>query len=262
VDAQKALRIKISGFAIPHNWIFRNFDRNTCQVWHYHCITLEKTAMKKLFVFPLFILFAATMFAQKASEGSEKSPFGTDGKCVMIELEGQNKNVEAVLAEKFKKLKGKKEKGFEAFKAQIFPEISSNTLDYYYKVETKGDNKTKVVMFMSTGYDNWLNPTENAGEINNAKKMLEGLVVEVRTYELNLAIGAQTKVLEEATKTQEKLVKDNEDLKKELAKLQEDIENNKKSTESNVKTQEEQKKVIEAEKKTLDELQKQLGQVK
>ncbi len=218
--------------------------------------------MKKVILLPALLLISTWMFGQKATEGTEKSPLGTDGKCIVIDLEAQGKNVEAVLSDKFKKLKSKKEKGFEAYKAQIFSEVSSNTLDYYWKVDTKGDNKTKVVFFMSTGYDNWLNPNDHASEINNAKKMLDALVTEVRTYELNLAIEAQTKVLEGAIKEQEKLVKDNEGLKAELDKLQKEIEENKKNTEANVKSQEAQKKVVEDQKKVLDELQKQLGQVK
>jgi Skp family chaperone for outer membrane proteins len=218
--------------------------------------------MKNLILFSAMLLLCTGMFAQKATEGTEKSPLGTDGKCLVIDLEAQGKNVEAVLNEKFKKLKGKKEKGFEAYKAQIFSEVSSNTLDYYWKVDTKGDNKTKVLFFMSTGYDNWLNPNDHASEINNAKKMLDALITEVRTYELNLAIDAQTKVLESAVKEQEKLVKENESLKSDLDKLQKEIEENKKATETNVKTQETQKKVVEDQKKVLDELQKQLGQVK
>lgn len=218
--------------------------------------------MKKVILLPALLLISTWMFGQKATEGTEKSPLGTDGKCIVIDLEAQGKNVEAVLSDKFKKLKSKKEKGFEAYKAQIFSEVSSNTLDYYWKVDTKGDNKTKVLFFMSTGYDNWLNPNDHASEINNAKKMLDALVTEVRTYELNLAIEAQTKVLEGAIKEQEKLVKDNEGLKAELDKLQKEIEENKKNTEANVKSQEAQKKVVEDQKKVLDELQKQLGQVK
>lgn len=218
--------------------------------------------MKKLFLSALLVLSVGFVSAQKCSESTEKSPLGTDGKCIFIELEAQGKNVEAVLNEKFKKLKGKKEKGFEAYKAQVFPEISSNTLDYYWKVDTKGDTKSKVYLFMATGYDNWLNPNDHASEINNAKKMLEALVVEVRTYELTLAIDAQTKVLEGAVKEQEKLVKENESLKSDLVKLQEEIEKNKKDTETNLKTQEEQKKKVETEKKTLEELQKQLSSVK
>ncbi len=218
--------------------------------------------MKKIsLIATLFLLLFTASWAQKASEGTEKSPLGTDGKCLVVELQGEQKNVEAVLEAKFKKLKGKKEKGYEAFKAQVFPEISSSMLDIYYKVETKKDNQSKVILFMATGYDNWLNANDNAAELNNGKKMLEGLAAEVRTYELNLAIEAQTKVLEGAVKTQTDLEKDLAKLGSDLEKLQKEIEDNKKNQEANKKSQEDQKKVIENEKKTLDEFQKQLGQV-
>lgn len=210
----------------------------------------------------MLVLGFVAAWAQKASETTEKSPLGSDGKCLVVELEGQQKNVEAVMEAKFKKLKGKKEKGFDAFKAQVFPEISSNTLDIYYKVETKKDNQSKVILFLATGYDNWLNPNDHASELNNAKKMLENLAAEVRKYELNLAIEAQTKVLESAVKTQADLEKELAKLGGELEKLQKQIEENKVAQETNKKTQEEQKKTIENEKKTLDEFQKQLGQVR
>jgi Skp family chaperone for outer membrane proteins len=233
---------------------------------HFGMIIVNKipknTFMKKFsLIAAMFLLTFVTGWAQKAAESTEKSPLGTDGKCLVVELVGQQKNVEAVLESKFKKLKGKKEKGYEAFKAQVFPEISSNTIDIYYKVDTKKENESKVVLFLATGYDNWLNPTDHSSELNNAKKMLEGLAAEVRTYELNLAIEAQTKVLEGAVKTQADLEKDLVKLGSDLEKLQKEIEENKKNQELNKKTQEEQKKAIETEKKTLDELQKQLGQV-
>lgn len=219
--------------------------------------------MKKIYLIPVMIMMlAAAGWAQKSSQGSAKSPLGDNGKCIKIEFEGQKKNVEDVLKKKFKKLKNKKEKGYEAFKAQIFPEISSQTLDIYYKVNKKGDDKSEVVMFLSTGYDNWLDQSEHGAEINNCMKMLDGLVAEVRKYELELAIGAQTKILEDAVKEQEKLVSENEKLKKELEKLQKEIEENKQNTEDNLKAQEDQKKTVEDEKKVLDELQKKLGQVK
>ena len=68
--------------------------------------------MKKFLLFTAMLLTMSTAaWAQKASTSTEKSPLGSDGKCLVVELEGQQKNVEAVLEAKFKKLKGKKEKG-------------------------------------------------------------------------------------------------------------------------------------------------------
>lgn len=222
----------------------------------------ETRIMKKILLFTamLMMMFTAS-WAQKSSQSKAKSPLGSEGSCLVVELQGQKKNVEDVLKAKFKKLKGKKEKGYDAFKAQVFSEISSNTLDIYYKVETKKDDQSKVILFLATGYDNWLNMQDHSSELNNAMKMMDKLAAEVRAYELNLAIEAQTKVVEEALKTQEKNVKELEKLGKDLEKLQKEIEENKSDQEENKKMQEEQKKTIETEKKTLDELQKELGKV-
>jgi valyl-tRNA synthetase len=219
--------------------------------------------MKKVFsLVPALLFFSTTfLFAQKAGERNEKSPAG-EGNAVVIELEGQAKNVEDVMKRKFSKVKGKSEKGFEAFTGVVFSEISANTLDIYYKVEKKDDTHSKIILFLSQGYNNFMSSKDFPSEISNGIKLLDGMVTEVRKYELELAISAQTKVVEEAVKTQEKLVAENEDLVKELEKLQKEIEENKTDTENNIKTQEEQKKAIEDQKKVLDELKNKLGQVK
>lgn len=209
----------------------------------------------------LMFLFGSLQ-AQKAGESNEKSPVGGNGNAITITLEAQADNVEDVMEEKFKKLKGKKEKGFEAFKGQIFEPISSDMLDIYYRVEKVGGDKCKVIIFLSKGYDNWLTGQQDGSEVQNTKKMLDEMVAEVRKYELQLAIDAQTKVLEDELKEQEKLVKELEKLVKDKEKLEEELAENKEDQETNKKTQEEQKKKIEEEKKLLDELQKRLGQVK
>jgi regulator of replication initiation timing len=219
--------------------------------------------MKKILtLLPLLLMLGATAgFAQKARESNEKSPAG-EGNAVVIELEGQAKNVEDVMKKKFSKLKGKSEKGFEAFTGVIYSEISANTIDIYYKVEKKDETHSKIIMFLSQGYNNFMSSKDFPSEISNAIKLLDGMIAEVRKYELELAIAAQTKVVEDEVKTQEKLVEENEDLVKEKEKLTKELEENKTSTETNVKTQEEQKKKIEDQKKVLTELQGKLGQVK
>lgn len=219
--------------------------------------------MKKIYLLSLLVLFTSmSVIAQKAGEGSEKTPLGSNGPAIVIELEGQAKNVEDVLEAKFKKLKSSKSKGFVAFEGQIFTEIAPNTMDMYYKVDKKNDNEAKVIMFLSKGYNNWMTSSTNPSEVANAKKMLEELVAEVRKYELGIAIAAQEKVLDGATKDQEKLIKNGEDLVKEQQKLEDDLAKNKENQAANKQSQEDQKKVVEEEKKMLDELKKKLGGVK
>lgn len=219
--------------------------------------------MKKILsIIPVLILLAGTsLWAQKTVEGNEKSPLGDSGPCLVVEIEGQRDNVEDVMKDKFKKLKTGKKKGFITMEKQAYDEISANTMDLYYKVEKGGDDRSKVIMFLSTGYDNWMTAQTHPQEVANAKAILDGLAKEVRIYELTKAIEAQTKVVEEAVKTQEDLVKDQEKLEKEHEKLEEELAENKQSQEENKKSQEDQKKKLEEEKKMLDELQKKLGQV-
>lgn len=220
------------------------------------------TAMKKFFTLAAFIMvFVFAANAQKTVEGNEKSPLGDSGPCLIVEVEGQRDNVEDVMKDKFKKLKTGKKKGYVVMEKQIFEEVSTGTMDLYYKVDKAGDNKTKVIMFLSTGYDNWMTAQTHSQEVANAKGILDGLAKEVRVYELTLAIEAQTKVVEEAVKTQADLEKDQEKLVKDQEKLEEDLAENKQDQDTNQKNQEEQKKKIEEEKKMLDELQKQLGSV-
>lgn len=219
--------------------------------------------MKKLLTTALFCMLLVTAgWAQKTSEGSEKSPLGDSGPCLIVEVEGQKDNVEDVMADKFKKLKTGKKKGYVTMEEQIWEEVSPNTLDMYYKVEKSGDNKTKVFMFLSQGYDNWMTSSTHPDVVNKAKSVLDGLAKEVRVYELTIAIEAQTKVLEEAMKVQEDLEKDQEKLAKEKEKLEEDLKENKTSLEENASNQEASKKAIGEEKKMLEELQNKLGQVK
>ena len=220
------------------------------------------TAMKKfLTLAAVLFLTAWTVQAQKTMEGNEKSPLGDSGPCLVVEVEGQRDNVEDVMKDKFKKLKTGKKKGFVAMEKQAYDEISTTTIDLYYKVDKAGDNKSKVIMFLSTGYDNWMTAQTHSQEVSNAKAILDGLAREVRVYELNLAIEAQTKVVEGAVKEQEGLEKDLEKLEKDHTKLEEELAENKQDQETNKKSQEEQKKNIEEQKKLLDELQKQLGSV-
>ena len=218
--------------------------------------------IKKLLFSALLLGLAVSLFGQKSTEATRKSPLKTDGPCVVIQLEANYKNVEDVLKQKFKKQKVKSKKGFHFIEGEIIPFISSSAMDLYYNVEKKKENQCEVIFFASKGYDNFVSSQEEPDLINNIKKVLDDMVTEVRSYELQLAIDAQAKVLEKATKDQENLVKDGENLVKEQEKLEKELEQNKADQEQNKKDQEEQGKVIEDEKKLLDDLQKQLSQVK
>ncbi|MCB9234415.1 MAG: hypothetical protein H6581_22365 [Bacteroidia bacterium] len=219
--------------------------------------------MKKNYFLSLcLLLFASMAFAQqpKATEGSGNIGKG-EGTYISITCLGKPNNVEDLLKEKIKKMKGKKgsEKGWEVIEQAVWPEITDKTLDYYYRVEKAGNDESKIMFALSFGNANFISAKEDGGAINGVKQMLENLVEEIRVYEIQLAIDAQTKVVEGAVKDEEKLVGEGEKLTKDQAKLEKELEQNKKDQEANKKSQEEQKKVVEQEKKLLGELQKKLG---
>ena len=219
--------------------------------------------MKKIFILASTLFFLVfSLQAQTAAEAKEKFQKKIDGNAVSITIKGQKKNVEDVLKAKFKKQKTKNDKGNVMIEAAILPEISTNTMDYYYRVDKVSDEESKIVFFMSKGYTNFLTSAEDPNEIAAAKTMLESMVKEVSIFEFQIAIDAQMKVIEKAEKDQEKLVKDGEGLVKDQEKLEKELEQNKSDQAQNVTDQETQTGVIEAEKVTLQELQDKLNSVK
>lgn len=218
---------------------------------------------KKIYLIPFLLLLGGSfLFGQKAAEQNEKFAKGIDGAAVVITCPGDKKNVEDVMKKELKDAKGKggSTKGWDKCEECSWPAVSDKTLDYYWKVEKAGDDQSKIFVMTSFGNNNFLSSKDDAQAINNLKKFLEDMVEKIRTYELELAIAAQNKVLEDEMKAQEDLVKDHEKLVKDKEKLEKELEENKQDQENNKKAQEEQKKKIEAEKKTLSELQKKLGQ--
>ncbi len=214
--------------------------------------------MKKTYlILPLLLTYAASLFAQTSTETTQEYTKGVSGTAVVITCEGQPKNVEEVMKKKFKESKGKggSDKGWTSSEGAIWTEVSDKTLDYFFKVEDAGDNKSKIMIMMSFGNANFLSSKDDAAAINNCKKMLDGMVNEIRLYELGLAIAAQTKVVEGAQKELEKLVKEGEDLVAEQKNLEKEIAENKTGQEENKKTQVTQTTEIETQKKLLQELQ-------
>lgn len=214
--------------------------------------------MKKTIAFAaIFSLFTTFSFAQKASESNETFSKGVTGSAITITCEGQAKNVETVMKKKFKEAKGKNTstKGWSGVTGAVWSELSPKTLDYFFKVEKAGNDQSTIKVMISHGNDNFISSKEDAQAMNNCKTMLEGMVSEIRLYELGLAIAAQEKVVEGAEKDLEKLVKEGEDLVKDQGKLEEELAENKKDQETNKGDQEAQKKEIETQKKLLQELQ-------
>ncbi|MEL6676026.1 MAG: hypothetical protein AAFR61_27710 [Bacteroidota bacterium] len=181
----------------------------------------------------LFLGFILPAQAQEIIEGPRPFMKKESANGLSMVLEGQAKNVEAVMERLFNtgtNSKGKLRSGLRSYEGARVSRLSSNTMDVFYKVEKSGrgnTNKSRVTVFLSTGNGNFMNSTDYPDEMTSAKEMMEEFQWEVNVYELELAIQEQNKVIDKAIKVHDKMVKDSVGLEKKLAETQQAIEDNK-----------------------------------
>ncbi len=209
--------------------------------------------VKNLLLIPALLLcFTLKVSAQRASEAPEAYVKGESANAITIVLTGQPKNVEAVVDNKIQAGTGKKSKplkGNRAFEGVQYPALSSATLDIYFRVEpaAKGtDNSSKVIVFLSAGQSNFLSSREYPQEITRMYTFLEELPLEVRKYELQLAIDEQQKQVDRDIKDHEKMVRDSVALQKTLAETVKAIDDNKAARDGQLQ------KIEEAKQKKID----------
>ena len=158
------------------------------------------------------------------------------------------KKMEA-LGYKTKEEKGlfNKDKGFRVYKAAYITDISSNSMDYVFKVERKSrkeKDEAQLFLVVMKGSENLIR-TFDSYDAGNAKRFLNNLLPEVEAANLELQIKDQEEVIVKSEKKQRGLETDLDNMEKRLKKLQEDIEQNKKDQES-------QRQDIINQKKALD----------
>lgn len=193
--------------------------------------------LKSLTIITAIVLWAGSLMAQ-VSEGIQPFAKKESGNALTIQVEGQAKNVAAVLDKKFKaetKSKGKAIRGvktlsggMKTFTGARYSAISSSTMDYTYRVEkARGAKDQSVVhLWISSGNNNFISSDNYGDEIAYATEELEGLQYEITVYEFELMIQEQEKVASNEVKTHDKLVKDSIKLQDQLAKILNDIEDN------------------------------------
>ncbi len=103
----------------------------------------------------------------------------------------------------------KHKKGFFTFKGAEWQTISTNKLDYYYKV-TGNKRKSTIHFAVSKGYDNYITPSNDATVADNITRYLETLDGKMANKE---AINDKQEELEKIEKAKAKK-------EKELNKLQ------------------------------------------
>jgi len=189
--------------------------------------------MKKLVILCLaFLTFGADLLAQQVIEGQQPFRKKESANALYVEIEGQRKNIEDIMEEKFKVKTGKRsknDKGVRMYESARVPVISASTMNYYYDVEeVKGSkNRSVVRLFIDTGPKNFLNSAENPSEMLAAREIMENLQYETTVYEFELAIKEQQGILEKAEKEYASLETDSVKLEETLQETLADIEKNK-----------------------------------
>jgi hypothetical protein len=209
------------------------------------------------FLLPVVLFFSTAANSQSAYEGSiEFSKKKQDA--YVIDFPYPPQAVEDALVKKMETLGYKskeekgvfnKDKGFRAYKAAYITAISSNSMDYMFKVERKSrkeKDEAQLFLVVMKGDDNQARSFD-AYTVSNVKNFLNGLMPDVEAADLEIKIKDQEDVVASAEKKQRKLESDLDDMEKRLKKLQGDIEDNKKD-------QEKQKQEIINQRNGLDAL--------
>ncbi len=194
----------------------------------------------KIYLISVLLLIATTFsFGQTASVVERNEKWGDGSKpCLMIDLGiTTTDNVEKALEQtmKDKGFKGATKKGFLTYTQITFPAIAPGMMDIYFKAIKTGKDHASLQMFLSKGYDNFMSSTSDNAAMENAKTFLQNFTVELKKYELGLAIADQKDRVEKAEKENEKLQKWQRDMEKDRDDLNKKLDQNKKDQENKVK---------------------------
>ena len=206
------------------------------------------------FLLPAFI-FSSAVFSQAYEGTIEYDKKKQDA--FMIEYAYSPEAVENALMKKMEDMgyKGKeerglfnKDKGFRVYRSAYVSDISSGSMDYAFKVESKKKGKESVVYMVILGKDGAnAKSTFESSEVNKAKSFLNNLQPMIEDADLDLQIKDQEEMLAKAQKKLKDLKDDQDGMEKKIKKLQDDIKDNEKA-------QDKQQKDIEDEAHELEKL--------
>jgi hypothetical protein len=113
--------------------------------------------------------------------------------------------LEAVVTNKiseYKLGKSKSSSGFKKFEGTVWSEISTDKMDYYYRV-TGNKSAATVEILASKGYDNFISSQTDPAAVQNIKNFILSLEQEIVKYTLNEQIAAKEKEVKAAEKVVE-----------------------------------------------------------
>ncbi|HOW31518.1 MAG TPA: hypothetical protein PLP88_08125 [Bacteroidales bacterium] len=209
--------------------------------------------MKKLFTLLAVIGLANVLKAQVADGTAVFNR--VEQPAVIAEFNYSPAVVEAVLMDDMKSRgfgKGSVTKGYHKFEGIMFPYLSSDKIDFYFKVSEKNKEKGKsmVSALVSKGGEMFVSSAYDPAIMDSTKAYLMGFTEAFDQKKLDFDIEDQRQVLAKAEKKYENLVGDGESMVTKLKNLESDIEKNKQE-------QAKQKDLLDKEKQLLETLKSQ-----
>lgn len=211
--------------------------------------------MKRIFFAFICFAFSAGMKAQIIDS---KVDFGkTSYQGIMAEFQYNSDVVEKIIEEDMKAKgmgKSKSSKGFMFYQAIVFPKLSNEKLDLYFRVEPNDkDKKNQSVLYVlvSKGGDQFISTAENAAVINNVKDYLKELMPQFEQVTLLAKVKEQEDLVKKEEKTYTRLVDEEKNLEERKKKVEKDLIDNKSA-------QQKQKSEVEKQKQLLQTLKSKL----
>jgi len=211
--------------------------------------------MKKIILFTSILIISLSAFSQAYEGKIEYDKKKQDA--FMIDYPYPEEAVENALIKKMEQLgyKGKeekglfnKDKGFRVYKSAFVTDISSGSMDYVFKVESKGkkDKQQSVVYLVILGKDGANAKTIfDLRDVEKAKSFLNSLQPMMEEAYLEFQINGQKEVIAKAEKKLKQLKDDQDNLEKKIKKMQDDLKDNAKDQDNQQKDVENQKHILE-----------------
>lgn len=148
----------------------------------------------------------------------------------VVNVEGDKEVLSASLEDHFKQTfnsKSSTSKGFKTFKGVSWPEVSTDKLDVYYKVDGR-KGKNTVTLLVSKGYDNFISGTSDPQIAEGVKSFMNTIQGKTVDASIANAVAAAQKVVNDAQKDYDKVAKKEGELRKSKEKIEKDLLNQQK----------------------------------
>ncbi|MCI4670915.1 MAG: coiled-coil domain-containing protein 22 [Bacteroidia bacterium] len=218
--------------------------------------------MKRLVLLLAMAFLASTLFGQKAYENKfnfykKISPVANGvGLKTKKSPEIMQETIEKKFSASVKKAKAKKvNKNIFVFEGVVLPEVSSSTMDYYFKIEEVSKENYLVEMFLSLGNNNFISSSKFPNEMEAAKRFMEKLDSNAELTRMAQMIADQEEKIKDQEKEIDKLTKTQHDLVKSHEKMVEEIKKNEAEQQKVVDKSKTAKETLEAMQEELKKLQ-------